>query len=211
MDYSTLTQFCEGWMEMVSKNNPSNGLDKCFYHFFASFVIYNCIYNFCYKDEKEKNKMLSSQMLQQVPQTPKQNKDKKKTEGDRYRAICFMTEYAYKNNFINNILENSRDDISTIKSLWLSNAFYVLNKDDNGEICEQERKLKQTLSSSNDDSEIFRTILELIYKVRCNMFHGDKEHTHNQITILNPLCRILDNINSIVLEKLHKDYEMENS
>lgn len=211
MDYSTFFQFCKGWMEMVKNNNPSNELDKCFIHFFASFVIYNCIYNFCYKDEKEKNKILSSQMLQQVPQTSKQNKDKKKMEGDRYRAINFMTEYAYRYNITNNILENSRDDISRIKSLWLSNAFHVLDKDDKGEICSKERKLKQVLSAPKDDSEFLKTILELIYDVRCNMFHGDKDHTHNQIIILNPLCRILDNINSIVLKMFHKDYEIENS
>lgn len=42
----------------------------------------------------------------------------------------------------------------------------------------------------------------LIYEIRCNLFHGTKQYQYIQIRLLGPLCKILDTINDVLIEKL---------
>jgi nickel-dependent lactate racemase len=48
-------------------------------------------------------------------------------------------------------------------------------------------------------------LLEIIYSIRCNAFHGSKEFTENQKQILIPCIRIIERINSMVIEKINDE------
>ena len=66
---------------------------------------------------------------------------------------------------------------------------------------EDEKLIKRLNSSSTDERA--RAILQLIYQVRCNMFHGRKSVSPVQKQLLIPLIIILEKI----IDKLYRKLE----
>ncbi len=66
---------------------------------------------------------------------------------------------------------------------------------------EKDRELKQQLLIS-DCNQKAHGVLWLIYEVRCNLFHGEKEYYEKQKRLLRPSCDILDILNEILLSSL---------
>ena len=65
-----------------------------------------------------------------------------------------------------------------------------------------DRKRMDKINSGKFNITVTKALLELIYGVRCNMFHGNKEFKPIQIEILNPCIKILEKINEILFEQL---------
>jgi hypothetical protein len=53
---------------------------------------------------------------------------------------------------------------------------------------------------SPDFEEKVEGILETIYQVRCNLFHGEKSFAPHQKMILLPCIVILEEINDVIFE-----------
>lgn len=184
MDYSNLILFCKRWQEKANSENPDGELNECFDHFFTSFVIYNCIYNFCYylKHDKE--------------------------YGDRGRAIELIANFVEGNGIISFVLEQIGTDISN--ALNALNSLYVYDRTGAG--VQSETDLKQELSLQNipeNRKDKLKGVLKLLYKVRCNMFHGDKVYIPKQLELIRPLNHILDILNATLIEVLRKKHEEE--
>ena len=62
------------------------------------------------------------------------------------------------------------------------------------------------LSSPNPNEHI-DGLLEIIYGVRCNMFHGEKEFLGNQKIILKPCICIIEKLNDLIIQKFQNDDE----
>ena len=196
MDYSNLLLFCERWQEKAKKENPDGELNECFDHFFTSFVVYNRIYNFCY--------FLNPNNVQ-----------------DDYRdhkcAVDLMVKFAEESGVIESILKKIRTYVVSAADVLSTNQFYIYdiyNNDKKKKKKEQnnEEDLKRKLSlqmSPENSKDIFEKVLELLYKVRCNMFHGEKEYVPKQIDLLRPLNHILDVLNATLLEVVRKKYDEE--
>ena len=63
-----------------------------------------------------------------------------------------------------------------------------------------ERQLNKL--SSNDPEQYSSGVLEILYKVRCNMFHGEKPVKESQKQILIPCVKIMRRLNDLMTEKL---------
>ena len=57
------------------------------------------------------------------------------------------------------------------------------------------------LELESDDKKA-HGLFGLIYEVRCNLFHGTKQYHDIQKILLGPLCKILDTINNVLIQKL---------
>jgi hypothetical protein len=72
---------------------------------------------------------------------------------------------------------------------------------------EEDRKLLNNLRSDNKQWKV-SALLDIIYSVRCNMFHGHKGFDRVQIDILIPLTILLDKLTTLLYERLSSDYEV---
>jgi len=45
-------------------------------------------------------------------------------------------------------------------------------------------------------------LLEIVYQIRCNTFHGQKRFEESQRQILDPCIRILERLNDMMITKL---------
>ncbi len=70
---------------------------------------------------------------------------------------------------------------------------------------EKDRELIKMLDSPSTD-ERARAILQLIYQVRCNMFHGRKSVSPVQKQLLSPLIVLLE----AIIDKLYRKLELAN-
>jgi hypothetical protein len=100
------------------------------------------------------------------------------------------------------IQENGKDILKLIQS----NEFCVWYKDarDGAKKREQERKAIAQLSSLNCD-EWVSGLLEIIYGIRCNMVHGEKDFRSNQKRILKPCICVIEKLNDLIIEKFQND------
>jgi hypothetical protein len=125
--------------------------------------------------------------------------------GDRDNATNKIINYIGIELISQNILCPSENEIKGILHLFNDYQFCgkpipKKNRDD--------QHLKEKLES---DNEIFKTqgLFWLIYEVRCNLFHGEKEYEDTQKNILGRLCTILERINNFLIEKLQRQYNIE--
>lgn len=62
---------------------------------------------------------------------------------------------------------------------------------------ERVRKLK-----CEDPPQWVKGLLEVIYQIRCNIFHGGKEFKEEQVAILKPCIAIIEELNDLIFEKI---------
>lgn len=90
------------------------------------------------------------------------------------------------------IIENGNDILDFIRR----KEFYFRNED----LDWKSEPVKKMESSIPD--EWTTGLLEIIYVIRCNMFHGDKEFIGNQRRILTPCIRVIEQLNKLIVTKL---------
>lgn len=115
----------------------------------------------------------------------------KQSNGDRYKAVTVMSTYIVDNEI--NTFNKCHDDIlKMIKPVSEDGIFYIYDKN-------RDRRLIDNISDSINFEE---SVLDILYGIRCNMFHGEKELINEQLILLKPANKILrtlieDLINSI--------------
>ncbi len=112
--------------------------------------------------------------------------------GDRQRAtevaIRFLGSEAIASN------QRIRTHTLEIKDAVESRNFYVRDTVwDNNRVKSLE---------SRDAGQWAKNMLEIIYQIRCNTFHGSKSFAWEQRTILLPCIRILEAVNDMLIEKV---------
>jgi len=60
---------------------------------------------------------------------------------------------------------------------------------------------------SNRPRERARAVLEFIYGIRCNTFHGSKNFDRVQLDVLKPCIEVMAHLNGLLLEKLKQPDE----
>jgi len=85
-----------------------------------------------------------------------------------------------------------RDNAERIKTLISNGTFYIR---DSAWDSQRIKKLE-----SPDKETWGKGLMEMIYKIRCNTFHGSKRFAENQKNILIPCINIIERVNSMVVE-----------
>lgn len=84
--------------------------------------------------------------------------------------------------------------VQLIENLIETEQFYIKLSVPNGDSqVDQDQKLLANLRS-DDSEEKFLAVLDTIYTIRCNLFHGNKAFQPVQVTLLRPTVVILGHI-----------------
>lgn len=173
--------FYNDWNSKVN-NIVGNDLSNVFDRFMTLFVIYNSLYN-------------------QVPERLIQNgifiSDRIQ---DNKAATDLVVKFVGADSLIT-LLRNHHNEINIIIDLIQNHEFNI--------------KLKFGLPQRNSDLQILENlrstnyikkstaILQVIYYVRCNLFHGHKSFKEQQRILVEPLTTVLKSINTILFNTLN--------
>lgn len=161
-------------------DNLSNVYDK----YMTLFVIYNNLYN------QIPDKLISEGIV--VPNKIYDNKAATEMVVQCLGANALLTEFASNN------LES---EIDAIINLIEQEVFHI--KINHGQYDRKEDlKILSDLRSVNKQKKAI-AILKVVYHVRCNIFHGNKDFQEYQRLIVEPLTRILSIINPFLYNRLN--------
>jgi hypothetical protein len=100
---------------------------------------------------------------------------------------------------------DAREAIENIKQLIENGTFHIkLDMVTGASQPDKDKDLLKRLRSRGKDQRA-EAILDFLYSIRCNMFHGQKSFHEVQIQLLIPACAILRSTAEILFEKLARD------
>lgn len=184
--------FYQGWMNKAdhySTETASGSFDK----YFTLFVIYNRLY-------AEATFVLGRR--NQV------NLANKTAFPDSQAARSYVIQYVGSNHLMSGLEndETAKTALETIKKLIDNESFYIkLNMVTGGRQREKDIELLKRLKSRSLNRRA-NAILETLYCIRCNMFHGHKGFHEVQTNLLRPAIDILKKVSEILFTKLEADY-----
>jgi hypothetical protein len=189
-----LHDFVSGWQRKAKRYKVDN-LRNCFDKFFTLYIVFNRIY--------------AEATFSLARQFPCQFKTIKWTSfPDVDAATAHILQFMNARNYVSGIMadENSASALKEIIRLIRDERFYIkLDMITGNQQRDKDLKLLADLESSNQATK-GKAILETIYCIRCNMFHGHKGFNKVQIEILQPIIIILEKTIKIAFEKL-QEYE----
>ncbi len=200
---SELQSFYTRWLQKAEGYQNQN-LQDCFDRFFTLYVAFNRLYfelAIYYVKKGLKGKTINSYEKRPVRQTPKYISDAQAAK--HYVQIYLGSEI---------ILRSLQSDACCTESLMsiidlLERKVFAIKLDRfSGERkVEADSTLVEGLKSNNAYKKIY-AILDMIYSIRCNMFHGQKGYEDVQIKILVPVTILLKKIMRSLYEKMSRDY-----
>lgn len=177
------TDFYTNWTGKANGivgDNLSNVYDK----YMTLFVIYNNLYN------QIPDKLISDGIV--VPNKIYDNK----------AATEMVVQFLGANQFLDELaVNNLGTDVDSIINLIEQETFHI--KINHGQYDRNEDlKILSELRSTNEQKKAI-AILKVVYYVRCNIFHGNKDFQEYQRLIVEPLTRILLTINPFLYNRLN--------
>lgn len=120
---------------------------------------------------------------------------------DRQAAVKEVYEFFGKKGCTQFVQQIDPSDLREIIRIIREKEFYISFDIKGRYQRRQDRAILEKLDSK-DSSEKCEGILTVIYKVRCNLFHGNKLFDPRQSRLLEPLNRILKVLNAHLYQKL---------
>lgn len=178
---SELEQFVDGWLERAN-NYSDDCVEDCYNKFFTLFVIFNRLYAEATFELNRRGKIIL------------------KPNGllnDRKGATEYTLELITIDDFERLYAERLAINVNVIADLIESELFFIkLSNPDGNRQPEKDRILLADLRSSDEKRAL--AVLDLIYTVRCNLFHGHKAFQPVQAELLRPVTALLvEVINSL--------------
>ena len=115
---------------------------------------------------------------------------------DRACATTRMADYLKSENItiLNDCESIVKDMIKSVED----EIFYIYGNDSSQDF----KKDDLIIQKIQEDINNYRAILNFIYGIRCNMFHGTKQITGEQTQLLNPANKILEKLLEALIEKI---------
>lgn len=188
------TEFENFYQNWLSKSDCYSGktLQNCFDQFFTLFVIYNRLYaetTFVLARRKQLN--LANQ----------------NSFPDAKAAKSYVIKYMTSSYLISQFENDPRVSlaITQIKDLIRGHRFYIkLDMLTGDKRPEKDEELLQDLESQNSHKRA-KAIMDVLYSIRCNMFHGHKGFEEVQQEILIPVICILRKVVVMLYNKLREN------
>jgi len=171
--------FCRRWVEKALQYDDGS-LSGAFDQFFSLFVAYNRLY------------------CQLAAESGLRGK------GDHCEATRRFAEIVGPE-ALASVLDapGAQEDLGALASLIAPDGgfFVTVSRKTGAPDSSRDRELHGLLTSQSA-SERVEGLLEFLYQVRCNMFHGRKNFEHDQLRILRPCSRLLRNVIEVGLPRL---------
>ena len=185
---SQMNSFCRRWISSrIDENQVQNYLqmddDTTIDYYVTLFICYNHIYNSVCTDLLKKcysriDKIKASQAIKNLIEKNCKNVN---GPGDGYQAHTLMFSILKHEGSFQESIES---EIKKVSSFFKSeDGLFVKKQGDS-------LRYKSSLDSEDSDRRLFG-ILVLLYNIRCNIFHGNKEYQYESIQIVKPLTLIL--------------------
>ncbi len=189
-----LHDFCERWFEKAQWYQGQS-IQDCFDKFFTLFIVYNRLYAELTLSWARTGRIKLSGRNPSLPDAKAAKKYVHK----------YLGTYHIWSNLQNDVCQQA---ISKIRKL-LENQVFVIKLDRlrGDPRREEDRKLLEDLRSESQDRKV-RALLDIIYSVRCNMFHGHKGFNSVQTEILVPVTILLGKLAVLLYERLSSDCEV---
>jgi hypothetical protein len=188
-----LYQFCERWFQK-EQEYQNQDIQNYFDKFFTIYVVYNRLY---------KELTLSWVRIGKIKAKGFQVSDSAGAKEHVHNYLGTDVIWTAINND-----HNCLRSVTSICALLENHVFYIKLDRLTGEPKpEEDQKLLDALNSGDHD-KIVKALLDIIYSIRCNMFHGHKGFDRIQIDILSPVNTLLEKITKLLFEKLANDNEV---
>ena len=191
------SDFYRSWNRKAEEYGTQE-LRQCFDKFFTLFVIYNRLY-------AEATFLLARRGI--IILGRRSSSGRRNTFPDSLAAKNYVRQYLGSENLMSQLESDtqSNEAINTIIYLIETEQFYIrLDMVSGSRQRQEDLRLLDSLRST-DKAVKARAILDFIYSIRCNMFHGHKGFDEIQVEILRPAIIILQKIVRLLYEKLSHD------
>lgn len=188
-----LRGFCERWFQKA-RGYQGQSIQECFDRFFTLFIVYN---------------RLCAELTLSWARTGKIQLPSRSFP-DAKAATKYVHSYLGTNHVWSNLQngDQCQQAVSTIRNLLEDQKFEIKLDRLRGEPRpEEDLKLLNNLRSDNKGRKV-SALLDIIYSVRCNMFHGHKSFDSVQTEILVPVTILLHKLAVLLYERLSSDYEV---
>lgn len=183
-----IIRFCGNWINKANNYNVEV-LQDVFDKFFTLYVVYNRLYvetTFRMSNRGE----INIQNRNSFPDS----------KAAKSYVVQYLTSRKINTEFTND--KNCIEAIERMKDIIRNTEFNIKLNMVSGESDRvKDLELLKKLEGNNIDSKI-RAIIDFIYSVRCNVFHGQKMFQQNQINVLKPVIVILTKINQLLFNQL---------
>lgn len=187
-------EFCDFYRRWLDKSNNynANSLSDYFDRYFSLFIAFNRLY-------AESTFILARNgQINISKRTSFPDSDAAKDYVLQYMSSTYFIDQLEADNVVMNALEE-------VKNLIKDNRFYIkLDMVTGGRQPNKDAEMIKGLESRSKNKRAY-SILDLLYSVRCNMFHGHKGFDEVQIDLLRPLCCILKFMVEILYDKLNRE------
>ncbi len=198
--------FCNRWLKKADSQGERK-LNDIFDEFLALYIVYNALY---------------SQLTTNLNDSLKTN-NKDLIKDDKSRATKLIPEYLNHKQLAKRLTEDN-DVLEAIKKILrcLDNTkaeenFFVIcflrGKPRNFITTEPDIETQNILvekaenivkNVEGNEKESTEKLLEIIYQIRCNMFHGQKSFSERQRYLLEPTIVVIRKVIGLTLEELEK-------
>jgi len=137
-----------------------------------------------YTDESNVEQMMDRFFSLYVAYNAIYEKDKK----DRNRAVNFISKYLTDNK-LTCIIDSSKEYQQIIEKIK-DNTFHIYGEASS----KNHEKDSVIISQIENGGNTNQSVLNLIYGIRCNMFHGEKQIIAEQLDLLIPANKILEKL-----------------
>jgi hypothetical protein len=173
MNLNELNDFCSRWL-IKADSYDTNELSGAFDSFWSTFVAYNALYN-----------EVEQLLIARGEVSPRGSGDKRSATVDVPVYLCHEDmARSLKNN--PDLIRNIQEFTQMIKD----GTFYIHSDKSGRPNYAEDRKCIKHIEAGSD-KEFCEALMVLIYKTRCNMFHGNKEFHPIQARLLNPMTKVL--------------------
>ena len=200
-----LQNFYERWLRKAEEYRSDN-LQDCFDRFFTLFVAYNRLYAelalSCAKRGVWRWNYISDGLAAKS--------NVRSYLGNRY-ILRNLEDNGACTTALSSVIDLLERRVFTIKLDGLSGKrrFFTskLDRLSKERRVEADSILLERLNSNRTDQKVY-AVLDVIYSIRCNLFHGQKGYDDEQIMILIPVTILLRKIMSLLYEKMSQDYDL---
>ncbi len=184
-----ITRFCNRWLSKAEESLDKQDLQGTFDGFFSYFVAFNRLYGVATLDLARKGAITLNP--RRFP--------------DATAATSYVAQYVGSSKLMTAIDgdPSCSQALRQLCDLLDQQRFHIsLDSYGNPEVDEDEILLRNL--ESNSSAARASAMLEIIYCIRCNMFHGQKGFDDVQLEILMPVIDLLRKTTTILLDELKK-------